>query len=266
MSNRNNNTPLVRMTGIRKRFGSVEALKGVDFDVYPGEVVGLVGDNGAGKSTLMRILTGIYLPSWGDIYFRGEKVSIKSPKDARNLGIEVVHQGFGLLDSMTVARNVFLASEPVIKLGPLKFLDMAKMNRETRKVIEHAGIRSGVEPDSIVQYLSGGQRQAVKIGRAIYFKAELVILDEPTIALSVREKDHVGELVADLSKHHVAVIYISHNLEEVYALADRISILDVGVKIAEYNRGEVSLEVLYDIIREGRVPSELNQYQEKSSV
>ena len=265
MSEHNKNTSLIRMVGIRKRFGSVEALKGVDFEVYPGEVVGLVGDNGAGKSTLMRILTGIYLPSWGDIYFRGQKVSIKSPKDARNLGIEVVHQGFGLLDSMTVARNVFLASEPVIKLGPLKFLDMAKMYQETRKVIEHAGIRSGVEPDSIVQYLSGGQRQAVKIGRAIYFKAELVILDEPTIALSVREKDHVGELVADLSKHHVAVIYISHNLEEVYALADRISILDVGVKIAEYKRGEVSLEVLYDIIREGRVPSELNQHQEQSS-
>jgi len=259
MSNNSNNTPLVRMVDIRKRFGSVQALKGVDLEVYPGEVIGLVGDNGAGKSTLMRILTGIYPPSRGDIYFHEEKVSIKSPKDARKLGIEIVHQGFGLLDSMTVARNVFLSSEPVFKLGPLKFLDMAKMNQETRKVIEHAGIRTGVEPDSVVQYLSGGQRQAVKIGRAIYFKAELVILDEPTIALSVREKDHVGELVADLSKHHVAVIYISHNLDEVYELADRISILDVGTKIAEYKRGEVSLENLYDIIREGRVPPELDQ-------
>jgi simple sugar transport system ATP-binding protein len=259
MSHNSHNTPLVRMVDIRKRFASVQALKGVDFEVYPGEVIGLVGDNGAGKSTLMRILTGIYEPSQGEIYFHEKKVAITSPKDARDLGIEVVHQGFGLLDSMTVARNVFLSSEPVRKIGPLKFLDMAKMNQETRKVIAHAGIRTGVEPDSVVQYLSGGQRQAVKIGRAIYFKAELVILDEPTIALSVREKDHVGELVTDLSKHHVAVIYISHNLEEVYELADRISILDVGTKIAEYQRGEVSLENLYDIIREGRVPPELDQ-------
>jgi simple sugar transport system ATP-binding protein len=262
MSNNSTTTPLVKMVDIRKRFGPVQALKGVDIEVYPGEVIGLVGDNGAGKSTLMRILTGIYEPTRGEIYFHEKKVSIKSPKDARDLGIEVVHQGFGLLDLMTVARNVFLASEPVIQFGPLKFLDMAKMNRETRKVIQHAGIRTGVEPDSIVQYLSGGQRQAVKIGRAIYFKAELVILDEPTIALSVREKDHVGELVADLSKHQVAVIYISHNLEEVYELADRISILDVGTKIAEYKRGEVSLEVLYDIIREGRVPEELAQQEQ----
>ncbi|RKX80240.1 MAG: sugar ABC transporter ATP-binding protein [Spirochaetes bacterium] len=263
MSNKGNDKPLVKMVDIEKRFGSVQALKGVDFEVYPGEVVGLVGDNGAGKSTLMRILTGIYHPSRGDIYFRGEKVLIDSPKKARDMGIEVVHQGFGLLDSMTVARNVFLASEPLIKVGPVKLLDMEKMNMETRKVIEHAGIRTGVEPDSIVQYLSGGQRQAVKIGRAIYFKAEVVILDEPTIALSIREKDHVGELVNDLRKHNVAVIYISHDLEEVYELADKITILDVGEKLAEYKRGEVSLEVLYDIIREGRIPPDIKQQNKK---
>jgi simple sugar transport system ATP-binding protein len=249
--------PLVRMVGIEKRFGFVQALKGVDFQAYPGEVVGLLGDNGAGKSTLMRILSGIYKPNRGEVYFRQKRVSIESPKDARDLGIEVVHQGFGLMDPMTVARNVFLGSEPVLKIGPLKLLDMAKMSAEARKVIEHAGIRSGVEPDSVVQFLSGGQRQAVKIGRAIYFKAELVILDEPTIGLSVREKDHVGELVADLSKRNVAVIYISHDLDDVYELADRIIILDVGAKIAEFKRGEVPVEILYNILREGRVPPEL---------
>ncbi|MEW5814820.1 MAG: ATP-binding cassette domain-containing protein [Spirochaetota bacterium] len=257
MSNSNIQEPLVRMAGIEKRFGFVQALKGVDFEVHPGEVVGLVGDNGAGKSTLIQILTGIYQPNRGEIYFHGKKVSFEAPKDARNLGIEVVHQGFGLLDSMTVARNVFLGSEPVLSFGPLKFLDMAKMRREARKVIEHAGIKTGVEPDSVVQYLSGGQRQAVKIGRTIYFQAELVILDEPTIALSVRERDHVGELVADLRKRNVAVIYISHDLDEVYALADRITVLDVGTKIAEFKRDEVPLEILYDIIRGGKVPPDL---------
>ncbi len=262
MSNRNSQEPLVRMAGIKKRFGFVQALKGVDFEAYPGEVVGVVGDNGAGKSTLIRILTGIYQPDQGEIYFGGKKVSINSPDHARDLGIEVVHQGFGLLDSMTVARNVFLHSEPIIKVGLLKFLNMAKMREEARKVLEHAGIRSGVEPDSVVQYLSGGQRQAVKIGRAIYFQAELVILDEPTIALSVRERDHVGELVGDLSKHNVAVIYISHDLDEVHELADRITVLDVGTKIAEYKRGEIPLERLYDIVREGRVPPDLEVSKE----
>ncbi|MFQ5794524.1 MAG: ATP-binding cassette domain-containing protein, partial [Candidatus Bipolaricaulia bacterium] len=114
----NNQEPLVRMVGIEKKFGFVHALKGVNFKAYPGEVVGLVGDNGAGKSTLMRILTGIYQPNQGDIYYRGQKVSIETPKDARNLGIEVVHQGFGLLDSMSVARNIFLGAEPVKRIGP----------------------------------------------------------------------------------------------------------------------------------------------------
>jgi simple sugar transport system ATP-binding protein len=245
---------LVRMVGIEKRFGFVQALRGVDFQAYPGEVVGLLGDNGAGKSTLMRILSGIYQPNRGEIYFRGKKVSIASPKDARDLGIEVVHQGFGLMDPMTVARNVFLGSEPVIRIGPFKFLDMPRMSAEAQKVIEHAGIRTGVAPDSVVQFLSGGQRQAVKIARAMYFQAELVILDEPTIGLSVREKDHVGQLVADLSRRNVAVVYISHDLDDVQELADRIVILDVGTKIAEFRRGEVPIEILYDILREGRVP------------
>ena len=244
--------PLVKMINIKKRFGAVQALKDVNFEVYPNEIVGLVGDNGAGKSTLMRILSGIYPPTEGKIYFQGKEVSFSSTMDARIVAIETVHQGFGLLELMNVSRNMFLGAEPVKKFGPLRFLDLAKMERETRSALEKVGIK-GIKPNYIISYLSGGQRQAIKIGRAMYFKAKLVVLDEPHMALSVRERDKIWDLIMELKKKRVSAVYISHDIRIVYDLADRFAILDAGNKVGEFEKGEISLENLTTIIRKGKI-------------
>ncbi|NQS90489.1 sugar ABC transporter ATP-binding protein [Patescibacteria group bacterium] len=244
--------PLVKMINIKKKFGAVQALKDVNFEVYPDEIVGLVGDNGAGKSTLMRILSGIYHPTEGKIYFQGKEVSFSSPMDARIVGIETVHQGFGLLELMNVSRNMFLGAEPVKKFGPLRFLDLAKMETETRGALEKIGIK-GIKPNYIISYLSGGQRQAIKIGRAMYFKAKLILLDEPHMALSVRERDKIWDLIMELKKKRVSAVYISHDIRIVYDLADRFVILDAGNKVGEFEKGEISLENLTTIIRKGKI-------------
>ena len=244
--------PLVRMVNIKKNFGAIQALKGVDFEVYPDEIVGLVGDNGAGKSTLMRILSGMYPPTEGKIYFQGKKVSFSSPMDARIVGIETVHQGFGLLELMNVSRNIFLGTEPVKKFGPLRFLNLAKMERETQGVLKKIGIK-GIKPNYVIGNLSGGQRQAIKIGRAAYFKAKLVILDEPHMALSVRERDKIWDLIMELKKKKVSAVYISHDIRIVYNLADRFVILDAGTEVGEFEKGKISLESLVATIRKGKI-------------
>ena len=242
--------PLVKMVNIKKYFGTIQALKGVNFDLYPDEIVGLVGDNGAGKSTLMRILSGIYCPTEGEIYLQSKKVSFSSPKDAIIAGIETVHQGFGLLELMNVSRNIFLGAEPVKKFGPLRFLNLAKMERETQRLLEEVGIKR-VEPNYVIKQLSGGQRQSIKIARAMYFKAKMIILDEPHMALSVRERDKMWDMIMELKKRRVSAIYISHDIGTIYNLADRFVILDTGTKIGEFKKGEISLEDLTNIIREG---------------
>jgi len=242
---------LVKMVNSKKNFATIQALKGVDFDVYSDEIVGLVGDNGAGKSTLMRILSGVYRPTEGEIYFQSKKVSFSSPKDAIIAGIETVHQGFGLMESMNVSRNIFLGAEPVKKCGPLRFLNLAKMERETQRILEEVGIKR-VEPNYIIKQLSGGQRQSIKIARAAYFKAKMIILDEPHMALSVRERDKMWDMIMELKKRRVSAIYISHDIGTIYNLADRFVILDTGTKIGEFKKGEVSLEELTNIIREGK--------------
>jgi len=243
--------PLIKMVNIKKNFGNIEALKGVDFEVYPDEIVGLVGDNGAGKSTLMRILSGIYPPTEGEIYFQEKKISFSSPRDSRMLGIEAVHQGFGLAELMSISKNIFLGAEPVKKFGPLKFLDLDKMAKETISVLEKVGIKR-MKPNYIINGLSGGQRQSIKIARAVYFKAKMIILDEPHMALSVRERDKIWDMIMELKQRKVAAVYISHDIGIVYNLADKFVILDAGTKIGEFKKGEVSLEDLTNIIREGK--------------
>ena len=243
--------PLIKMVNIKKNFGNIEALKGVDFEVYPDEIVGLVGDNGAGKSTLMRILSGIYPPTEGEIYFQAKKISFSSPRDSRMLGIEAVHQGFGLTELMSISKNIFLGAEPVKKFGPLKFLDLDKMEKETISVLEKVGIKR-MKPNYIINGLSGGQRQSIKIARAVYFKAKMIILDEPHMALSVRERDKIWDMIMELKQRKVSAVYISHDIGIVYNLADKFVILDAGTKIGEFKKGEVSLEDLTNIIREGK--------------
>jgi len=243
---------LLRVEGIKKSFGRVEALKGVSFGVKKGEVIGLVGDNGAGKSTLIRILTGVLTPDAGKVYFEGKEVRFKWPSEARAMGIEVVHQGYGVFPDMSIARNFFAGREPTRRFGFVPLLDRRKLNEESKRVIEDIGIgvRSVQEPAGV---LSGGERQAINIGRAMYFRAKLLILDEPTTALSVRETEWVLQLIKDISGEGTAVIFVSHNVYHVHRVADRFVVLERGAKIGEFKKEDVTPEEVmkYMVRRKG---------------
>jgi simple sugar transport system ATP-binding protein len=242
--------PLVQMVKISKSFGTVQALKDVDFDVRHQEVMGLVGDNGAGKSTLIKILTGVYPPDSGEIYFEGKRVRIASPKDARDLGIETVYQDLALIPLMSISRNFFLGREPVKQLGPVRLLDKRRMDETVREVLAEIGIRVR-SPDEEVAILSGGERQSVAIGRAVYFGAKLLILDEPTSALSIRETHKVLDYILEAKERGLSIIFITHNIYHVYSVADRFTILEHGHKVAEFAKGDVSAEEIIEIIRSG---------------
>lgn len=242
---------LVEMRGIKKSFGHVEALRGVDFSVRYGEIVGLVGDNGAGKSTLIKVLTGVYRPDEGEIYFDGKKILFDSPAEARAAGIETVYQGYGVAELLSIARNFFLGREPTRGLGVFRFLDHRKMICECSKVLSEIGInvRSPLEPTGI---LSGGERQAINIGRAMYFKAKLVILDEPTNALSVKETEYVLQFIEQTRRAGTSVIFITHNIYHVCRVADRFVLLERGRKIGDYYRDEVTPEDIIKVLTVGR--------------
>jgi simple sugar transport system ATP-binding protein len=243
---------LVEMKGITKRFGKVEALKKVDFNVNYGEVVGLVGDNGAGKSTLIKILVGLFPPDEGEIYFEGKRVRFKSPQESRALGIEVVYQDLALIDSLSIARNFFLGAEPLRKIGPLKFLDEKRMNEVTKEVVRNIGI-SLRSPSEFVSALSGGERQALVIGKAIHFSKKLLVLDEPTANLSIKEAAKVLDLIKELRGRNISVIFITHNIYHVYPVADRFVILDRGIKIGDIYKKDVTPEDIIEIIKRGSI-------------
>lgn len=244
--------PLVRMVNISKRFGAVQALKEVTIEVRYQEVLGLLGDNGAGKSTLVKILAGLFPPDDGEIYFEGKRVNFSSPKEARALGIETVHQEQSLVDMMSISRNFFLGREPTKKIGQFTLLDKGKMDEECRRVITEIGVRVR-SPDEYVSILSGGERQAISIGRAMYFGAKLLILDEPTTALSVRETKTVMEQIVKARESGASIIFITHNMYHAHSVADRFVILDKGVKIGEATKEEVTPEDLMRIIAAGRM-------------
>ena len=247
------NEKLVQMVNIKKKFGQVEALKGVNFSVGKSEIVGLVGDNGAGKSTLIKILTGVFPADTGEIYFEGKQVWFRSPAEARRAGIETVYQGFGVVELMNVYRNFFLGREIARKVGLFKLLDHRKMIEECERVIRDIGvrIRSAREPTGI---LSGGERQAVNIGRAMYFNAKLIILDEPTTALSVKETEHILKFIEKVrDETGASIIFITHNIHHVARVADRFVVLDRGRKIGDFRKEEVSPEQIIDLIKTGKV-------------
>ncbi|MCD6321282.1 sugar ABC transporter ATP-binding protein [Candidatus Bipolaricaulota bacterium] len=242
--------PLVKMVNISKSFGTVQALKNVDFDVGYQEVMGLVGDNGAGKSTLIKILTGVFPPDTGEIYFEGRKVDIRSPREARDLGIETVYQDLALIPLMSISRNFFLGREPVKRLGPLRLLDKRRMDETVKEALAEIGIRVR-SPDEEVAVLSGGERQSVAIGRAMHFGAKLLILDEPTAALSIKESQKVLDFVLEAKERGLSIIFITHNIYHVYSVADRFTILEHGRKVAVLRKDEVSAEEIIEIIRSG---------------
>jgi simple sugar transport system ATP-binding protein len=226
--------PLIRMRGIAKAFGAVQALRGADLSLWPGEVLGLVGDNAAGKSTLMKVLTGVHRPDGGEILFEGRPVAFHSPRDSRALGIEMIYQNLALAQNLDVVANVFLGREytRTVVPGLVQRLDEPRMETETRQLLERlriniASVRTNVER------MSGGQQQAVAIARAVAFQARVVIMDEPTASLAVKEVGKVLDLIAQLRARGVSVILISHRLQDVFTAADRIMVLRSGQCVAE---------------------------------
>jgi simple sugar transport system ATP-binding protein len=224
--------PAVEARGIAKRFGHVTALRDVSLRLYPGEVLGVVGDNGAGKSTLMKCLSGLHLPSSGEILVEGQAVRLSSPAAARALGIEMVYQDLALAGNLRIDENIFLGRELTRKVGPLHFVDHAANRARAMEHLDnlHIEVKSVAQR---VEQLSGGQRQAVAIARATAFEAKVVIMDEPTAALAVREVRKVLDLIRDLKQHGISVILISHRLDDIFYVCDRVMALFHGRNFAE---------------------------------
>lgn len=232
--------PVLSVRGLTKRFGGVHALERVDFDLHRGEVLALAGDNGAGKSTLIKTISGVHQPNEGEIRFRGQPVAFADPRAAREAGIETIYQDLALADNLDVGANVFLGREPMRRiLGLIPALDRARMAREAAAVIATLDIALS-RLDLPVRSLSGGQRQAVAIGRAVFWNAEVLIMDEPTAALGVPEQRKVVALIRSLRAANKAVIFISHNLSDIFAVADRIMVLRRGRKAGERVAGEAN--------------------------
>jgi len=225
--------PIVEMRNIRKSFGGVQALRGVDLVLQKNEILGLVGDNAAGKSTLMKVLSGALIPDRGDILIDGKKVYMSSPWTAHTLGIEMVYQDLALADNLDVSANVFLGHEkPSINIGPISIMDKHYMERETINLLNRLKIDIP-SVRSLVERLSGGQRQAIAIARAIGFDNKVTIMDEPTAALSVAAITKVLDLVRKLKEEGNSIIIISHRIEDVYQVSDRMMILRHGRKVRE---------------------------------
>ena len=227
-------TPVVEMRNIKKSFAAVRALRGVDLVLHDNEVLGLVGDNAAGKSTLMKILSGAYIPDEGEIFIKGDRAHIGDPLQARQLGIEMVYQDLALVNKLNVASNVFLGREVMSqRLGRIGVMNRRHMERETERLLDRLKIDiSSVRLD--VESLSGGQRQTVAIARATAFDAKVIIMDEPTAALSVAAIGKVLDLVRELKAQGRSIIIISHRLEDIYQVSDRMIVLRHGRKVCDY--------------------------------
>jgi D-xylose transport system ATP-binding protein len=253
--------PLLQVTGVSKRFGAVEALTGVDFEVGAGEVVALVGDNGAGKSTLIKTISGIQPGEGGRFVFDGEEVTISSPQDATRLGIATVYQDLALTDNLDVVANLFLGREK-IESGPqsaLRVLDEISMEQRALELLKSLAVTTLRSVRTEVGALSGGQRQSVAIARSLLGEPKILILDEPTAALGVAQTYQVLELVKRLRERGLGVIYISHNISDIFDVADRVIVLRLGRRVATFDTTEATPEEVVGAItgargRDGKGP------------
>ena len=237
---------ILEMKNVSKTFGEVAAIRGVNFEVGANEIVGLLGDNGAGKSTLVKIITGYHSPDpGGEVFVKGKKIDHLSVHKARDLGIEVVYQERALADKQSLWRNIFMGRELANRWGRL---DLRGMREETRKLMTTlmGFTSSAVTPESVVKTFSGGERQGVAITRALYFKAELIILDEPTMGLSLSETKKCLDFVSGIKNAGKAAIFIDHNIFHVYPVADRIVVLDRGKVAGQFMKDELTLQELID--------------------
>jgi simple sugar transport system ATP-binding protein len=217
---------------ISKYFGTITALENVNLTVREGECLGVVGDNGAGKSTFMKVLSGLYKPSSGSLFFDGNKEILNSPKDSQNLGLEMVYQDLALAGNLPIGENIFLGREPTKKFGFLKLLDYKKIKELSEAHLDKLKIHVK-SADQKVEELSGGQRQAIAIARATAFNSKIVIMDEPTAALAIKEVGKVLDLINSLKKMGVSVIIISHRMDDIFAVSDRVMALFQGTNFAE---------------------------------
>jgi simple sugar transport system ATP-binding protein len=237
--------PLLSLRGIGKAFGTVEALRDINLDIYPAEIVALVGDNGAGKSTLIKIITGVHAPSTGEIRYKGQAVALRDVKMTRRLGIEAVYQERALADQQEMWRNIFAGRELTTALG---FLDVKRQKEQAERLLRgNMGFTSrAITVDSEVGRLSGGEKQGVAIGRALFFDADLIILDEPTMGLSLMETDKVLNFVRGIRAQGKSAIFIDHNIFHVYDVADRFIVLDRGHVAGTFRRDELTREELVE--------------------
>lgn len=243
-----NGTPTLELAGINKSFGAIHVLHDIDFAVYPGQVTALVGDNGAGKSTLIKCIAGIHPTDSGRFMFEGKPVSIGGPRDAADLGIEVVYQDLALADNLDIAQNMFLGRER--KKGIV--LDEAAMEQAARETLAKLSVRTVKSVRQQVASLSGGQRQTVAIAKAVLWESKVVILDEPTAALGVAQTRQVLDLVRRLAETGHGVVLISHNMNDVFEVADRITALYLGRVAADVKRSEVTHSQVVELITTGR--------------
>jgi ABC-type sugar transport system ATPase subunit len=244
----NSGVPLLQLQGVRKHFGAVEALKGVDFTVRAGLVTALVGDNGAGKSTLIKCIAGINAIDSGSVVWEGQLVTIADPSDGAALGIEVVYQDLALCDNLDVVQNMFLGRE--IRSG-LRRLDEETMEARTRETLASLSVTTISSVRQQVAELSGGQRQSVAVARAVMWNSRLVILDEPTAALGVAQTKQVLTLVRKLADQGISVVLITHNLSDVFAVADRIAVLRLGRMVADVDPDEVTSNEVVSLMTTG---------------
>ena len=240
--------PILSLRGINKSFGPVHVLKNVDFDAYAGQVTALVGDNGAGKSTLIKCIAGIYQAEEGEFIFEGNKVDVTGPRDATALGIEIVYQDLALCDNLDIVHNMFLGRE--VKKGFI--LNESNMESLARKTLDGLSVRTVKSIRQNVSSLSGGQRQTVAIARAVLWNSKVVILDEPTAALGVAQTEQVLNLVRRLADNGLAVILISHNLNDIFQVADNIAALYLGTMAGQVKKNEVTTNQVIELITTGK--------------
>jgi simple sugar transport system ATP-binding protein len=243
--------PIIRMQDIQKHFGSVIALAGVSVDIYPGECHCLLGDNGAGKSTFIKTMSGVHKPTSGEIFFDGKPMSFDDPRDAITAGIATVHQHLAMIPLMSVSRNFFMGNEPTKKFMGLSLFDKAYADRVTMEAMGAMGINLR-GPDQAVGTLSGGERQTVAISRAVHFGAKVLILDEPTSALGVRQTSNVLATIDRVRKQGIAVVFITHNVRHAMAVGDRFTVLNRGQTLGTAVRGEITPETLQDLMAGGQ--------------
>lgn len=243
--------PIIKMNAIEKHFGSVIALAGVSVDVYPGECHCLLGDNGAGKSTFIKTMSGVHKPTAGEIFFEGKPMHFENPRGAIEAGIATVHQHLAMIPLMSVSRNFFMGNEPVKRFGPIELFDHSYANEVTMREMRKMGINLR-GPDQAVGTLSGGERQTVAIARAVHFGAKVLILDEPTSALGVRQTSNVLATIDKVRKQGIAVVFITHNVRHALAVGDRFTVLNRGQTLGTAQRGEITPEELQDMMAGGQ--------------